>query len=75
MADAPSSDPAVVRVEEKGDEWQVTLNVGVQHFDVGPRYETEDEAEWMSEQLARAICKLLKHFGVQGDMMDVTRTH
>jgi len=77
MADATDThdDAAVVAVKQRGEEWQVTLNVGVQHFDVGPCYETEDEANWMSEQLSKAICNLLEAFGLEQNQMDITRTH
>jgi hypothetical protein len=37
------------------DTWQAKLTVGNQSFDVGPKYETEVEAQWMAEQLREAL--------------------
>lgn len=42
--------------------YQTRLSVGVQHFDVGPRYETAKEAEWYAKQLRHALSELVKEY-------------
>jgi hypothetical protein len=37
------------------DTWQVRLTVGNQSFDVGPKSETEAEAQWAAERLREAL--------------------
>ena len=36
-------------------EYQVVFRVGVQHFDIGPRYDVEKEAQWMLSQFCHAL--------------------
>ena len=58
----------------KGDfEYQCFLHVGVQHFSIGPRYPTKDEADWMGGQLAGAMRNILVGFGLEGTMDDLPR--
>lgn len=42
-----------------GDEWQCEFAVGVQHFHIGPRYETKEEAIWMCQMLGKALAKFV----------------
>jgi hypothetical protein len=49
-----------ITVERMGDEWQVRFNVGVQHFDIGPRYETLQEGRWMQNQFKIAQQRFIR---------------
>lgn len=41
-------------------DYQVTFSVGVQHFDIGPRYDNLAEAEWFMSQFKGALDKFVK---------------
>ena len=45
----------LVYTKRYGNEWQSMFQVGVQYFHIGPRYETEAEAQWMSDQFTGAL--------------------
>ena len=49
--------------KQYGDEWQAMFQVGVQYFHIGPRYETEEEAQWMSDQFTNALSILGAEIG------------
>ena len=56
---------AMIHIEEKlmrGDvvEYQLVFSVGVQHFDVGPRYDKMSEAEWFMHQFRTALDKFVE---------------
>jgi hypothetical protein len=51
---------ATITVEPRGEMWQVMFNVGVQHFSIGPEYETAEEARWMQKQLQNALQVFIK---------------
>ena len=55
------------------DEYQCIFTVGVQTFLIGPRYPTKDEADWMADQLARAMKTVLEGFGLEGECEDIPR--
>lgn len=44
-----------VKIEKKPDGYQVILSVGVQSFEVGPRYDTSAEATWYRKMLIKAL--------------------
>jgi len=57
-------DEAMVHIEEKmgsheTTEFQVVFSVGVQSFEVGPRYDDEKEADWYMNQFSRALDKFV----------------
>ena len=58
---------------EGGHEYQCFFHVGVQHFSIGPRYPTKDEADWIGGQLAIAMKNVLEGFGLEGEMDDLPR--
>lgn len=41
--------------EDVRHNYQVTLVVGVQHFDVGPCFEERNDAQWFADQLVTAL--------------------
>lgn len=55
MADGNDEVLGHVQVYELGEDWQVRLTVGVQTFDIGPRYETQEEADWMCDMFIIAL--------------------
>jgi hypothetical protein len=52
-------DTGKVHLKGIGTEWQLEFSIGVQHFDIGPRYETLAEAEWFMNQFFVALNKMI----------------
>jgi hypothetical protein len=71
---APSEGPtAMIHIEERMGEtdrrgeppiettdYQLVFSVGVQHFDVGPRYDNKAEVRWYQCQFAHALDKFVE---------------
>jgi len=51
---------ALISVEPRGELYQLTFTVGVQHFDIGPQYPTEKEAQWLLDMFMNAQEKFVK---------------
>jgi len=58
--DSTQTPLATVHIKGIGDEWQVEFTIGVQHFDIGPRYEKLAEAEWFMHQFNHALGEFVK---------------
>ncbi len=41
-------------------DYQLVFSVGVQHFDIGPRYDNRAEVEWFLHQFTTALDEFIK---------------